>query len=79
MVNFKIKLEPINIRIAPYGFYSFSLDYYKAGEKASEISFDKKKNYPAYFLYSRSIELVIKSVLLMVSLKPCLKVFWRSF
>ena len=63
-MNNIITCEPVEINVTPYGFYMFANDYYNVARKASEISFGKRINYPAYFLYCRSIELTIKSVLL---------------
>ncbi|MEN9921407.1 MAG: hypothetical protein RLZZ517_385 [Candidatus Parcubacteria bacterium] len=62
--NIKIKVEPIKINVTPYGFYVFARDYYQSANTVSAINFKNKIKYPAYFLYCRSIELTIKSVLL---------------
>lgn len=63
-MKYILKADPIHISITPYGFYSFAFDYYNTAKKASEIDFKKRINYPAYFLYCRSIELAIKAILL---------------
>ena len=66
MKNIKIKIKPLKINITPYGFYSFARDYYYSAKAVStlEPELKNKINYPAYFLYCRSIELSIKAVLL---------------
>ncbi len=63
-MDYILKVEPCIIHITPFGFYQFALDYNKAAKAVSKIDFQKRINYPAYFLYCRSIELTIKAVLL---------------
>jgi len=61
MAIYTIKCE---IDSNSYGFYMFSYDYFKAAKKVSTIDFGKRINYPAYFLYCRALELIMKSILL---------------
>jgi hypothetical protein len=72
MVNITIKIEPITLNTGPYGFYLFAQDYFKVAELAAKLDTKKRINYPAYFLYTRSFELIMKSILLasgIVSIK----------
>jgi hypothetical protein len=64
MTNITMKVETLHIDTNPYGFYIFSYDYFKAAQSSSNLDFGKRTNYPAYFLYCRSLELIIKSILL---------------
>jgi len=59
-----MKVQTIYVDTNPYGFYMFSRDYFKAAKVVSNLDFGKRLNYPAYFLYCRSLELIIKSILL---------------
>lgn len=64
MTNITIKPSPGHVDTKPYGFYIFSLDYFKAAQVVSTLDFQNKINCPAYFLYCRSLELIMKSILL---------------
>lgn len=62
-MDYGIKCEPGEINVTPFGYYLFALDYYRVAKVASAMDFDERINYPAYFLYCRSIELALKSSL----------------
>ena len=64
MVNITVKIEPGTINTGPYGFYLFAQDYFKVAGLAAKIDTGKRINYPAYLLYTRSFELIMKSILL---------------
>ncbi len=64
MVNTTMKVKPATFNTGPYGFYLFAQDYFKVAELATKLDTGKRINYPAYFLYTRSFELIIKSILL---------------
>jgi hypothetical protein len=42
----------------------FAADYFRAGEHIYKLDCGNRTNYSAYFLFTRSIELLLKSVLL---------------
>lgn len=59
--NIVIKLDPIILKISPFGFNKYAQDYFIAAEK-----WTKNKEYSPvpYFLYCRTIELGLKAFLL---------------
>lgn len=59
-----IQLGSGNYDTQPYGFYLFACDYFRAGTQVYKLDCGNRINYSAYFLFTRSIELVLKSVLL---------------
>lgn len=63
-MDYKISVATGYLDTRPYGFYRFADDYYRAGKLVSKMRCGNRINYPAYFLYTRSIELAMKSVLL---------------
>lgn len=64
MVGYKLKCEPGVILITPIGFYKFAQEYFEAAKLVKTIDTGKRRNHPAYFLYARSFELSLKSILL---------------
>jgi hypothetical protein len=42
----------------------FARDYFQVAKSAMKLDTGKRINYPAYFLYTRALELLLKSVLL---------------
>ena len=64
MKNISIKISTLHIDTNPVGFYMFSCDYFKAAKTTTTLDLGTRINYPAYFLYCRSLELILKSILL---------------
>lgn len=59
--SYKMVVESLKINISPYGFLKYSKDFFKA----AETIYPEKDFTPVpYFLYSKSIELSLKSFLL---------------
>lgn len=63
-MDVRISTKPLEIDTKPYGFFMFSLDYLKAARAAAGVEYENRTNFPAYFLYCRSLELAIKAILL---------------
>ena len=63
-MDVRIRVKPLELDTKPYGFFMFSMDYLKAARAAAAIEYENRTNFPAYFLYCRSLELAIKSILL---------------
>lgn len=63
-MDYKLTTKTVYIDTNPYGFYMFAADYFRAGEHVYKLDCDNRINYSAYFLFTRSIELGLKSILL---------------
>lgn len=63
-MDYKTKIETLHLDTNSYGFYIFAADYFRAGEHVYKLDCGKRINYSAYFLFTRSIELGLKSILL---------------
>ncbi len=59
-----LKVETAHIDTNPYGYYKFSADYFRAADHVYKLDCGNRINYSGYFLFTRSIELMLKSVLL---------------
>lgn len=76
--NLEIKVGPITVRVSPYGFFHYGKEFFDAAN-----GFKKPAYYSPvpYFLYCRSIELVLKAFLLGngVPMKdlPKKKLYWH--
>jgi hypothetical protein len=62
--NIVIKVEPLKIKITPYGFYKYATDYFFATDKWTTAVKDAGYSPVPYFLYCRTIELGLKAFLL---------------
>jgi hypothetical protein len=59
--KYVIKLEPMNLNIAPLGFHKYARDYLRT---ADNLILEPKYSPVPYFLYCRAIELGLKAFLL---------------
>jgi hypothetical protein len=63
--TYVLKAESGMYRVSPFGFYKYAKEFFDAGEIYEESIKDRKGFSPVpYYLYCRSIELMLKSILL---------------